>query len=398
MAKKANAITIMEPGEALPAARQSMALSPMDILHTAVSGGADIATVQHLMDLSDRWEATQARKAFNNAIADLRAELRPIIKKSKVDFTFNNKRTNYDYEDLATIAEFVDPLLSKHGLNYRFRLEQPPGLVTVICIISHRDGYYEENPLSAKADSGAGKNDIQAVGSTVSYLERYTLKAALGLSAAKDDDGRGRGTPDQQQPPEPDQPAQGDDPVLVSAEQIKEIEALIVKAGADRVAFLEYIDATDVPAIQAQYFPNVTALLFKAIKKRAAEPPEPTPPEPETPAADKKAIHDAGATATYQRAAAQTTTKQPEKAQSQPAVTKSPAIAVEAPSEFVNPEVIGQEFKDALATARSIEDVQEHFDDICSPVWDRLYAPDKDWLENMRAQRERELTGDAVPE
>lgn len=31
---------------------------------------------------------------------------------------------------------------------------------------------------------------IQQVGSTITYLQRYTLKAALGLAASQDDDGK----------------------------------------------------------------------------------------------------------------------------------------------------------------------------------------------------------------
>jgi hypothetical protein len=43
--------------------------------------------------------------------------------------------------------------------------------------------------------SGAGKNSLQAIASTTTYLQRYTLKLALGLSVSHDDDGdEGRST------------------------------------------------------------------------------------------------------------------------------------------------------------------------------------------------------------
>ena len=38
------------------------------------------------------------------------------------------------------------------------------------------------------ADQSGSKNGFQAIGSAVTYLQRYTLKAALGLSAEVDDD------------------------------------------------------------------------------------------------------------------------------------------------------------------------------------------------------------------
>ena len=46
--------------------------------------------------------------------------------------------------------------------------------------------------MAAGPDGSGGKNAIQAIGSTVSYLERYTLLAATGLATEdQDDDGRG---------------------------------------------------------------------------------------------------------------------------------------------------------------------------------------------------------------
>ena len=47
------------------------------------------------------------------------------------------------------------------------------------CVVSHRLGHSEENTLTAGRDESGNKNNIQAVGSTITYLQRYTLKAAL---------------------------------------------------------------------------------------------------------------------------------------------------------------------------------------------------------------------------
>lgn len=175
-------VTKLEP------AGTSAAMTPMEMLDRAVSNGASIETLEKLMALQERWERNNARRAFDAAMALARAELPIIIKNREVDFTTAKGRTNYVYEDLASIAKAVDPILAKHGLAYRFRTTQDGGTVTVVCILSHRDGYSEENSLSAARDDSGNKNSIQGVGSTVTYLQRYTLKAGLGLSATKDDD------------------------------------------------------------------------------------------------------------------------------------------------------------------------------------------------------------------
>lgn len=164
------------------------AVTPMQMLQLAIERGADMAQIEKLMDLQDRWQTAQARKAFDAAIAAAKAEIKPIVKTRAVDFTTAKGRTNYMYEDLALIASEVDPILSKHGLSYRYRSKQEGNRVAVTCVIAHRDGHSEETTLTAANDDSGNKNPIQAIGSAATYLQRYTLKLALGLSASKDDD------------------------------------------------------------------------------------------------------------------------------------------------------------------------------------------------------------------
>lgn len=165
----------------------------METLATAVQRGLPIETLNALMDFQERHESFNARKAFDAAMAAAKAELPVIVKNRTVDFTTSKGRTNYKHEDLAAIARAVDPVLARHGLSYRFRTTQDGATVSVTCIVSHRDGYSEENTLSAGRDDSGNKNSIQGFGSTITYLQRYTLKAALGLAASHDDDGRGQG-------------------------------------------------------------------------------------------------------------------------------------------------------------------------------------------------------------
>ena len=63
--------------------------------------------------------------------------------------------------------------------------------ITVTCILSHIEGHSESTTLSSIADGSGNKNSIQGIGSTVTYLERYTLTGVLGLTSADSDmDGR----------------------------------------------------------------------------------------------------------------------------------------------------------------------------------------------------------------
>lgn len=162
--------------------------APMALIERAVIAGAGVETIEKLMALQERFEANRARRAFDAAIAAARAEIKPIVKTAEVDFSTSKGRTNYKHETLDAIASQIDPILARHGLSYRFRSRQDAGGVHVTCVIAHREGYSEETTLSGPPDMSGNKNPYQGIGSACSYLQRYTLKLALGLSAAKDND------------------------------------------------------------------------------------------------------------------------------------------------------------------------------------------------------------------
>lgn len=183
------------------AAQASANVTPMQLVERAMAAG-NLELVEKFMALQERWEANQARKAFVAAISAAKAEIKPILKKQEVDFTSTRGRTNYEHEGLADIAEHVDPILAKNGLSYRYRPKQDAKILTITCIVEHRDGHAEETTLFGANDESGNKNAIQSVGSTATYLQRYTLKLALGLAAAKDDDGRGAGSSPGQPTPE----------------------------------------------------------------------------------------------------------------------------------------------------------------------------------------------------
>lgn len=178
-------------------------VTPSQMLAIAVKRGADLATLEKFMDLQERWEKNQARKAFEAAVSAAKAEIKPIVKRQEVDFTSQKGRTHYKYEGFADIAAEIDPILAKHGLSYRHRSKQDGKRLTITCILAHRDGHSEETTLSADNDESGNKNSIQAIGSTSTFLQRYTVKLALGLSAAKDDDGKG-GDGNRDTEPEPE--------------------------------------------------------------------------------------------------------------------------------------------------------------------------------------------------
>ena len=160
----------------------------MQMMETAVARG-DIEVVTKLMDLQERAEAAQARREFDAAFAAVKAKVGIIRKTGKANYGL--------YADLADIARALDPAIAEHGLSYRFRSARVGNELVMTCVVCHRAGHYEENSLPSPLDTSGSKNPVQAVGSTSTYLQRYTLMQAFGLATSvnggeiHDDDGAG---------------------------------------------------------------------------------------------------------------------------------------------------------------------------------------------------------------
>jgi hypothetical protein len=226
------------------------ALTPMDMLNTALTRGADMAVLERLMGLQERWEANQARKAFDAAISAAKAKIKPISRTAK---GHNDKL----YADFAAIAREVDPILSEYGLSYRFRTEQTDR-IHVTCILSHKDGHSETTTLAGPADTSGSKNAIQAIGSTLSYLQRYSIIQMLGLATAKDDDGQATGK----------KPADDDGPAL-SEDQVKKIRDALAFKGVNEDKFVQYVlKVSALENVLARFFDDVMAKIQSAGVKK----------------------------------------------------------------------------------------------------------------------------------
>lgn len=247
MSAKLEKVDIMPPRDDRASVPALQVVTPMTLLDRALSSGASLEMVTKLMDLQDRYKASQALEAFNEAMASAKAEIPTITKNREVDFTSPKGRTHYRYEDLGEIAKIVNPILAKHGLSYRYRttsnVNEP---VTVTCIVSHRDGHFEENTLCAGRDDSGNKNSIQQVGSTLTYLQRMTLKAALGLAVSNDDDGKTAVTAaevDTSPPP----------PGSIAQDQADNIRDLLESLNVNARAFLNWAKRArveDIPAAE----------------------------------------------------------------------------------------------------------------------------------------------------
>lgn len=172
-----------------------LTLTPITLLEQAIAKGVDMQQLKELMDLQERWEKKEAKKAFLDALSKFQT-LVPVIRKNRTA-KINSQKGAYSYKfaDLGVITNTIKHALNECGLSYRWEFQESAGKLKVTCKISHRDGHTEITEMEAGVDTSGYKNDIQQKGSTHTYLERYTLIGGLGLSTAdEDNDGQNHHT------------------------------------------------------------------------------------------------------------------------------------------------------------------------------------------------------------
>lgn len=190
-------VDIEQKPAALPAAQPPRgALTPTDMLTIAVERGASIEQMERLFALKVQYEKYEAEKAWNEAMAQFHAEPITIFKRKRVAFTSSKGDVSYSHAELSDVTDAVSPAMAKHGLSYRWDVKQEAQKVVVTCIVSHRLGHRFEVAMEGPLDDSGLKNRIQQAGSTVTYLQRYTLLAAIGKSTKGQDNDGGDGVGD----------------------------------------------------------------------------------------------------------------------------------------------------------------------------------------------------------
>lgn len=175
-------------------AEQAAPSHPLAMLSTAVAKGMSPEVIKGFMDLQERWERNEAQRAYNEAFAAFKAEAVQIIRAKTVDA---GPLAGKKYAELYSVVDAVTPALSLHGLSASWKItKDEPQWIEVTCYLKHVKGHSESVTMGGPPDAGGAKNGIQARASTVSYLERYTLKAICGVAEKGDDTNGGKGSPE----------------------------------------------------------------------------------------------------------------------------------------------------------------------------------------------------------
>lgn len=227
--------------------------SPAALIQMAVSEGVDLEKLEKVLTLQERWESNQAKKAYHKAMAEFKANPPKINKDRTVGYSGKSgSKVGYKHASLANVTEKINEAMSKYGLSASWSTKQN-GSVQVTCKITHVMGHSESTTLTAPADDSGSKNKIQAIGSTITYLERYTLLALTGLATYDQDD---------------DAQSASKAGEVIDKKQLKKLKALIDDLEVEESMFLEYMKIEklkDMP--KSEFQKAITALEAKRKKE-----------------------------------------------------------------------------------------------------------------------------------
>lgn len=200
------------------------------IERAAMNPDVDIDKMERLLQMQERILDRQAAMAFASAFSEMQPELPEIPKRGK---SHNGK-----YALWEDINDLIRPILGEHGFGLSFRTRDVEDGVEITAILTHSGGHSRETPMTFPADKSGSKNDVQAIGSSMSYGKRYTAEAILNLtSRGEDDDGVRAGSGEK-----------------ITQEQAAELNEIADDLGANKIKFCKMHKVESLADISADKF------------------------------------------------------------------------------------------------------------------------------------------------
>ena len=219
------------------------------IARAASDPNVDVAKMERLYAIHEAMVKADAERQFVAAMTEFKANPPDIIKAKKVSFG----QTNYKHATLAMVCDAIVDGLSRHGISHRWKTEQDGQRIRVTCILQHKAGHSEGTTLEAGPENSGQKNACQQLGSALTYLERYTLLAATGLSTRDQDDDDGR---------------RSESLPTITEQQALDLETMIRDAGKDIARFKAWAKVNDLREILAKNYATCVERVREAASAR----------------------------------------------------------------------------------------------------------------------------------
>lgn len=228
----------VRPQTALTAPQASADLMAV-IARAAADDNVNVEKMERLFALKERMDQQERERLFADALARIQAAAPRITQHGRTDKAKFAKLEDIDFA--------MRPLMASEGFALSFDTEQADGKVMMVGRLSHRAGHHEEKRLILPVDKGPGRNDIQAMGSTVSYGRRYLTKMFFNIIEVGEDN-NGAGSPAQK----------------ISQKQADELNDLLTEIGGnERAKLLKWAGVEKLADVPLAKFDRAMEALLK---------------------------------------------------------------------------------------------------------------------------------------
>jgi len=259
MTAETKAAEVLEQGN-VPAMPEDSFLT---IFQVSTEKGYEPAFIEKMMELQERNDANNARKAFFDDFANCKAEMPP-VKKDKYNKFFDSW-----YTSLGMLLDTYNPILGRYGLVLQFPSpEQDDKSMTVECRLFHRLGHSESVSMKGPIDTAAigkqsgqrSRNPMQDLKSTFTYLRSVTCESILGVAGTEgtvNDDGNG---------------ASGGEVKYITEAQVDELKKLSSERTINGPKFLKHFKVESLDEIPATRFAEALQVMKSKPKKEKTAP------------------------------------------------------------------------------------------------------------------------------
>jgi hypothetical protein len=197
----------VEPPPEPPLDNASMVLALIE--KVALDPRTDAEKLERLTAMYERLKAKEAELAYNAAKGRILKKLAgiKIVKNRPVLSEIDNGKPQkgvfeaFKYAPLEEIDKHLRPLLAEEEMDLSYSDEPwDGGGILIRGRLKHLPGgHFEDSFMPAPPDTTGGKSNVQAVGSTNSFLRRYVACNIFNIVVVGDDDDGAGGTIDEVQ-------------------------------------------------------------------------------------------------------------------------------------------------------------------------------------------------------
>ncbi len=153
----------------------------------------DVTKLDALLRMQREIVADDAKAQFNRALHAAQSEMPRVAKNGTIEL--GEKKGSIPFATWEDVDTVVRPIASKHGFSSTFTsTERNGGGAVMSGTFRHVAGHSETLTIVLPLDTGPGRNNIQAAGSTNSYGKRYLTENFYNIvRKGQDDDGTSAG-------------------------------------------------------------------------------------------------------------------------------------------------------------------------------------------------------------